>query len=89
MKCPICGGDAKIISSPDDECVTVRCEIDGDFEIANEHLDTLSKLNMGARHLVLNAAILLSTPGALPRIATPAFDRPSDVFTHSTELCFD
>lgn len=89
MKCPVCGGDARIIASSENESVTVRCSIDGDFEIAKEHLDTLSKLNMGARHLVLNAAILLSAPGRLPHISKPAFERPSDFLSHSSGLCFE
>ena len=86
MACPVCGGGAKIIASSEDGIVTVRCPIDGDFEVAEAHLEKLSNLNMGARHLILNAAILLSTPGRPPRIATPAFDRGSVVIPRSLAL---
>lgn len=68
MRCPICGSGAKDTTSGGSGYVSIRCLVDGDFQIDAECQGALFDLAESDRHLVLNAAILKGVSGAAPRI---------------------
>ncbi len=68
-KCPICGCPAVDISDPASGTRSFRCLfVDGEFEVADDCLDRLAELDEADRHLALNKAIGMSTPGRRPLI---------------------
>jgi hypothetical protein len=68
MKCPICGGKAKDITSADFNGVSVRCLVDGDFDVAPGYVLKLQELSADKRQYALNAAIRAARPGKRPML---------------------
>jgi hypothetical protein len=68
MKCPICGGNARDIAKSGFEGMSVRCAVDGDFDIAPGSALKLQEIPPAKRHYALNDAIIATRFGERPRI---------------------
>ncbi|BCP53521.1 hypothetical protein K32_21380 [Kaistia sp. 32K] len=75
MRCPVCDSRAKDITPSGYRGLSVRCIVDGDYDIDRQCHEALLSLDPSGRHTVLNAAILTVAPGSRPRITAATFVR--------------
>ncbi len=75
MKCPICGSPAADITAADFDGVSVRCLVDGDYDIAAGCLPQLETLALSDRQRALNKAVRLAVPGSRPYISQSSFSK--------------
>jgi len=68
MQCPICGGMAKDITRPGFDGISIRCPVDGDFDVASGYGLKLMELSPVKRQYVLNSAIVAAPPNTRPCI---------------------
>ena len=66
MKCPICAGPARDITTAGFDGISVRCPVDGDFDVKTGFALKLQELSPAKRHYLLNDAILAARPGSRP-----------------------
>jgi hypothetical protein len=72
MRCPICGSSAKDITPRESGYASIRCLVDGDFEIDAGCQRELFELTESDRHRVFHGAILSGLAGSRPRITMAA-----------------
>lgn len=68
MKCPVCGSGARDIASNDPASLSIRCLVDGDYDLDAEGAHALGPLSPSERQGILSAAIRAKQPGHRPRI---------------------
>ena len=74
MRCPVCGTSAQDITAENFDKLSIRCSIDGDFDVAGDCIERLKSLDAGRRQIVLNKAIRLSRGrGVRPAINAHTF----------------
>jgi hypothetical protein len=72
MRCPVCDSSAKDITSNGFLGLSIRCLVDGDYDIDEECRVALIDLVPSDRHRVLSAAIRAGQPGFRPHITMMA-----------------
>jgi hypothetical protein len=73
MLCPICGSPAKGIFARDFSGESIRCPVDGDFDIMRGVRAKLAALDTGQRELVLSRAIIEKNGRPRPCVTESAF----------------
>lgn len=69
MQCPVCGAEARDLSSGDFDGLMLDCKHCGSYEIADSALNGLVRLDFDARVAALEKARASAAPGARPTIS--------------------
>jgi hypothetical protein len=70
MQCPVCGAEARDLSSGDFDGLMLECKHCGSYEIDDGALNEFLRLDFDGRVAALQKAKTFASPGTRPTIST-------------------